>query len=87
MDLKFYLNKIVKVDGVENYTLSTLSILRERYDSFLDNTEGLDPDFPTLSMGGKGKKGEKVKGVNRFANLEDDDSDELSRNSGNIYNL
>ena len=60
MDLKFYLNKFLKADGVENYTLGTLKTLRECYENFLDTTEGTDPDFPLLNFGGK--KGQRLKG-------------------------
>ena len=52
MDLKFYLNKFLKADGIEGYTLSSLKALRECYENFLDTTEGTDPDFPLLNFGG-----------------------------------
>lgn len=60
MDLKFYLNKFLKVDGVENYTLKTLVKLRECYEDFLQRSEGIDPDFPMLNFG---QKGQKLKGI------------------------
>ena len=62
MDLKFYLNKFLKVDNIERYTLKTLFKLREVYDKFLESSKGVDPDFPTIDFGGKG---ESVKGVNK----------------------
>lgn len=70
MDLKFYLNKFLKVDNIENYTLKTLIKLRERYEEFLDKSEGSDPDFPLVDFG---KKGKKVKGRNAFALMDEDD--------------
>ena len=62
MELKFYLNKFLKVDNIEGYTLETLEELRKAYDKFLDKS-GFDPDFPMLSLGndGDGKKGETIK--------------------------
>lgn len=63
MELKFYLNKFLKVDNIEGYTLATLDELRKAYDKFLDKS-GFDPDFPMLSLGndgGDGKKGETIK--------------------------
>lgn len=62
MDLKFYLNKFLKVDRVEDYTLKTLIKLREVYEDFLQQSDGVDPDFPMLNFGGKGK-GQKLKGI------------------------
>ena len=61
MDLKFYLNKFLKADGIENYHLKALYKLRESYDSFIENSKGTDPDFPMIDFG---NKGEKVKGTN-----------------------
>lgn len=72
MDLKFYLNKILKTDGIENYQLSTLLMLKDSYDKFLEESDGFDPDFPNTSTGGK-KKGSKVKGVNKWAGVDEDD--------------
>lgn len=62
MELKFYLNKFLKVDNIEGYTLATLDELRKAYDKFIDKS-GFDPDFPMLSLGngGDGKKGETIK--------------------------
>ena len=61
MSLKFYLNKFLKVDNIENYTLGTLQELRKTYDEFLEASEGTDPDFPMIDFGQKGKK---IKGTN-----------------------
>ena len=72
MDLKFYLNKLVKVDAIENYTLSTLLSLKSTYDKFLEESDGFDPDFPNTSHN-VGKKGKKVKGVNKWAGTEESD--------------
>lgn len=65
MDLKFYLNKFLKVDNIENYTLKTLIQLRKCYEDFLEKSEGTDPDFPMIDFGGK--KGKKIKGRNAFS--------------------
>lgn len=61
MDLKFYLNKFLKVDRIEDYTLKTLVKLREVYEDFLQRSEGVDPDFPMLNFGQKGMQ--KLKGI------------------------
>lgn len=65
MDLKFYLNKFAKVDNIEEYTLSTVRQLESIYSDYLENTEGKDPDFPMMTLGGHGEGGgKKVKGRN-----------------------
>ncbi len=56
MQLKFYLNKFLKVDNIENYTLGTLKKLEEVYDDFKEKTNGIDPDFPEISFKTKGTK-------------------------------
>lgn len=53
MELKFYLNKFLKVDNIEGYTLNTLNELRKSYDKFIEKA-GFDPDFPMLALGGNG---------------------------------
>lgn len=53
MELKFYLNKVLKIDNIENYTLNTLESLKKCYDNFLDKSEGIDPDYPGYTFGGK----------------------------------
>lgn len=79
MDLKFYLNKFVKVDNIENYTLKCLFELRDHYDQYLDKTDGTDPDFPMMTFGnGKGKK----VNVGRSAN----DGDSSTDSSTNLNN-
>ena len=50
MDLKFYLNKFLKVDNIEGYTIGALEELRKSYDRFIEKS-GFDPDFPMLSLG------------------------------------
>ena len=62
MELKFYLNKFLKVDNIEGYTLETLDELRKAYDKFLEKS-GCDPDFPMLTLGNNsagGGKGDKT---------------------------
>ena len=56
MGLKLYLNKFLKVDNIESYTYSELMILKKEYEKILENSEGIDPDFPTYVFGGGGKK-------------------------------
>ena len=58
MDLKFYLNKIIKIDNIENYTLKSLDKIKNSYEEFLERTEGKDPDYPGYSFGDK--KGTKL---------------------------
>lgn len=81
MDLKFYLNKFLKVDNIENYTLKCIMELQKRYDIFLDHSEGVDPDFPLIDFG---KNGKKVQGVNKiqagFGEEESDNNDLFSVN-------
>ena len=56
MQLKLYLNKFLKVDNIENYTLGALKKLEETYDEFKEKTEGIDPDFPEIKFKTKGTK-------------------------------
>jgi len=56
MELKFYLNKFAKLDNIEYYSFNTILSMKKLYEEYLNDTEGLDPDFPTLNFGGKGKK-------------------------------
>ena len=83
MDLKFYLNKFAKIDRVEDYTLKALFEIKKTYESFLDKTEGHDPDFPETDFSG-GKKGKKIKGVNKAQVDEDlgEETEDLGRLGG-----
>ena len=51
MDLKFYLNKILKIDNIENYTLKSLEKIKDAYTNLLEKTEGKDPDYPGYIFG------------------------------------
>ena len=72
MGLKFFLNKYVKADNIENYTLGTLKILQSEYSKFLEESGGVDPDFPMFNFGGNNGGGTKIKGTNKAA-LEDNE--------------
>lgn len=76
MDLKFYLNKFLKVDNIENYTLDTLDKLKETYSNFMEKSDGVDPDFPSLSFNGNKKTSERIKvtSKNNKSRLEDNDN-------------
>ena len=65
MDLKFYLNKFLKVDNIEGYTIPVLEELRKSYDRFLEKA-GFDPDFPMLSFGNEGNKEKSSGGHDRL---------------------
>ena len=57
MELKLSLNKLAKVDNIENYTLKILDILRQKYEESIEKNNGQDPDFPLVTFGdGNGKK-------------------------------
>ena len=60
MGLKLYLNKFLKVDNIESYTFSELVTLKKEYERVLEDSEGVDPDFPTYVFGG----GKKIAGTN-----------------------
>ena len=80
MSLKFYLNKFLKVDNIENYTLGTLQELRKTYDEFLEASEGTDPDFPMIDFGQKGKKikGTNVSKIEIDSPIREDSDDSIS---------
>ena len=67
MELKLFLNKILKVDNIEDYGLKSLAALRESYDKFLEKTGGADPDFPMIDFG---DNGDKVQGMNKQQAIE-----------------
>ena len=70
MQLKFYLNKFLKVDNIENYTLGALKKLEDTYEEFKEKTDGIDPDFPGISFKTKGTK--ITVGTNVYALLGED---------------
>lgn len=57
MDLKLYLNKFLKVDNIEQYTMKSILALKDSYDKFLTKSEGKDPDFPLMTFGDKADSG------------------------------
>lgn len=65
MHLKLYLNKFLKVDNIEQYSMNCIFRLREEYDRYLDLSGGFDPDFPEVNIGGR-DKGQKIKGTNKI---------------------
>ena len=69
MALKFYLNKFLKVDNIEQYSLTQLVELKNTYQEFID-----DPDFPMTTFGdGKGKN---VSGTNVHTITKPTDTEE-----------
>lgn len=74
MELKFYLNKFLKVDNIEHYGLGTLFKLRDTYDKFIETSKGTDPDFPLIDFG---DKGQTIQGVNKVQaeNKQGEDED------------
>ena len=71
MDLKFYLNKIVKIDNIEHYSLSSLKQIKKLYDQFLETTGGFDPDYPMIDFsGGKGKSTQTMRAGNNKYQIE-----------------
>lgn len=69
METKFFLNKIVKVDNIEEYTLDALDELQKAYERFLDTTEGSDPDYPGYTFGNHKKGDIKLNVGNNLMNL------------------
>lgn len=78
MQLKLFLNKFLKIDNIEYYSMAVLGELRKTYEGFLETSNGTDPDFPMINFGEKG--GEKYgKGNNRiFVGQREDDDYESS---------
>lgn len=46
VQMKFYLNKFVKADNIEDYSFDYCNKLYERYHEFLKDNNGVDPDYP-----------------------------------------
>lgn len=85
MHLKLYLNKYLKVDNIELYSLSYLIDLRKEYENFLDLTGGYDPDFPNINIGDR-KEGQKIKGKNKIQ-LEKEFNEENREFPDNFDNM
>lgn len=84
MELKFYLNKFLKVDNIEFYDLKTLFKLRTTYDKFIETSGGTDPDFPLIDFG---DKGQKIQGVNKVQAESKLESGEVDESMTEILNL
>lgn len=56
---------MIKIDNIENYTLKCLYQIKDSYEKFLEKSDGVDPDFPTIGFGNS-SGGEKIKGVNKI---------------------
>lgn len=81
MGLKLYLNKFLKVDNIESYTFSELLTLKSEYEKVLENSEGVDPDFPMFTFGNEGKK---IAGTNVHTltkHVEDDKEESVYGNN------
>jgi len=81
MGLKLYLNKFLKVDNIESYTFPELITLKKEYEKILEDSEGVDPDFPNYIFGGGGKK---IAGTNIHTltkNTEDEDEERIYNNN------
>jgi hypothetical protein len=89
MELKFYLNKFLKVDNIEHYGLGALFKLRDTYDKFIETSKGTDPDFPLIDFGDKGQS--IVQGVNKVQaenkQGEDDEGEGEQLGTTEILNL
>lgn len=76
MDLKFYLNKFLKIDNIEQYTLNSLTEIKKCYETLLEKTEGQDPDFPMHNFGNaKNSKGGIFKSSNNVSQIGQDEDD------------
>lgn len=82
MGLKLYLNKFLKVDNIESYTFSELMTLKKEYEKVIEESEGVDPDFPTYVFGGGGKK---IAGTNVHT-LTKPVTEEEERGEESVYN-
>lgn len=88
MELKFYLNKFLKVDNIEHYSLAALTELRKVYEDFLETSSGTDPDFPLINFGDS-KGGEKYTKDSNKQQIQqkEEDEDEQSKGTENILSL
>ena len=85
MELKLYLNKLLKVDNIEMYTLESLYELRDRYSKFIENFGGKDPDFPMMSFGDPDNT---YKASNNVTRLDlNKDSNEENYSSNDLFKL
>ena len=77
MEIKFFLNKFIKINNIEDYTLASIDEMRDAYDRFLEKTEGIDPDYPYLRLG-QGEKGKVLgtRGTNIYSVIGEGESKE-----------
>ena len=97
MELKLYLNKFLKVDNIEKYTMTALDSLKKEYDKYIEKSDGKDPDFPELIFGEQGTKinsGKNIyelvpegKTVEEFKRENNIDLLESFRSGGDFRNL
>lgn len=73
MDLKFYLNKFLKTDNIEYYTIPTLTELKSTYEKFLKSSKGIDVDFPTITFNEYAEDGITLKGNNVYSVFDSED--------------
>ena len=78
MDLKLYLNKFLKVDNIEMYTLESLYELKNCYNKFIDKFDGRDPDFPLMNFGDPENTYKASSNVTRIDLNKGDESNESS---------
>ena len=83
MDLKLYLNKFLKVDNIEYYTLESLYSLRKCYDNFIEKSKGKDPDFPMMNFGDPENTYKAKNNITRL-DIEQEESRGNSMNSDGI---
>jgi hypothetical protein len=86
MALKFYLNKICKMDNIEMYSLKTVLGMKDSYSKFIEET-GLDPDFPTLNFGNKQTPLVSTNANNLYTALGGDEEAIKNYNQGDMVGL
>lgn len=48
--LKFSLNKFAKIDNIDDYSLPFVNQMKELYDKYIKDSEGVDIDFPEFKF-------------------------------------
>lgn len=86
MELKLYLNKLLKVDNIEMYTLESLYELRDKYSKFIENFGGKDPDFPMMNFGDPENTYKSSNNITRL-DLNKDSTEDNDGSSNDLFKL
>lgn len=84
MKLKLNLNKLCKLDNIEDYSMDTIHEMQKAYQDYLDESEGVDIEYPEFKFKTAGResvrKGRRPnhKDVKKKINISEDQNELLT---------